>query len=416
MIWIGMLSLAVVSLNAENWPQFRGPTGQGISSEQGVPTRWSSTDNVAWKTPLPGEGWSSPIVWGDRVFVTTATDNGVSCRVLCLDRVTGQILWNREVFTQTLTGRKEERNSYATPTPATDGKRIYAVFFDGSYAALDFGGALLWTNRQHSFYSQHGLATSPILWNDLLLMARDGSNAGDDKLLGWQKPWDQSHILALDKTTGQVRWKGMRGLSRIAHAVPCLWSGPDGKTQVISTAGDVVQGFDALTGERIWTSLNKGEGLVPSAVTGDGLVFTACGFSGRESLKAFRLSGHGDLQESNLAWEQRKNMPKVPSLLYVKPHLYSVSDTGAAMCLQGDTGEIVWQERVGKNFSASPVYADGKVYFLSDAGETTVVEAGPQFKVLSKNSLEEKCQASMAVSQGHLFIRTSGHLYCIGPK
>jgi outer membrane protein assembly factor BamB len=405
------------SVFAENWPQFRGGTAQGISTEKNLPVAWSATENVLWKSEIPGGGWSSPAVWEDRIFLTATTgDKGTSCHVLCLDGKSGQILWDKEVFTQEIK-RKEDRNSYATPTPATDGKRVYAVFCDGSIVALDFSGNVAWTNRDFKFYSQHGLGSSPILWEDLLIMARDASSEGPDKFVGWQKPWDQSFVLALDKNTGQVRWKGSRGLSRIAHSVPCVWTDPgDGSTTLISCAGDVVQGFDLKTGERLWSSLNKGEAMVPSPAVGDGLVFATSGYGGRESTKAFRLGGKGDLQETNLAWEQKQGSPKVPSLLYAAPYLYSVDDNGLATCFKGATGEIVWQERLGGNFSASPVLADGKVYFLSDKGETTVVEVGPQFKGVAKNALNEKCQASMAVSQGRMFIRTEKNLYCIGSK
>ena len=398
---------------AENWPQFRGPTGRGISGEKNLAIYWNGTSNVLWKTAIPGEGWSSPIVWDKRVFLTAAAQNGTSCRVLCLDATNGRMRWDQEAFQQ-VTGRKEARNSFATPTPATDGERVYAVFYDGSFVALDFNGSLVWTNREYPFYGQHGLGTSPILWEDLLIMARDGSNPGEDKALGWQKPWDQSFLLALETKQGRQRWKSGRGLSRIAHVVPCIWTGPDGKAQVVSGAGDVVQGFDARTGERIWTSFNQGEGVVPSVVTGDGLVFTASGFSGRESVKAFRLEGRGDLKETNLAWEQRQGMPKVPSFLYVKPYLYYVNDGGQTMCLDGGTGKIVWQERLGGHFSASPVYADGRIYCLSDEGETTLLESGARFKVIARNPLNEKCQASMAISNGRLFIRTERNLFCIG--
>lgn len=184
--------------------------------------------------------------------------------------------------------------------------------------------------------------------------------------------------------------------------------------QAISGAGDVVQGFDAKSGERIWTSKNIGEGVVPSIVLGEGMAFSASGWGGRESIKAFRLDGKGDLGESNLIWEQRKAMPRIPSFLYLEPYLYTISESGSAMCLQSDTGQIVWQERLGGNFSASPVAAEGRIYLLSDAGETVVINAGPQFKVLARNHLQEKVQASMAVSLGELFIRTANNLYCIG--
>jgi len=188
----GFCLAVAATLEAANWPQFRGPTGQGHSSETGLPLKWTTTENIAWRTELPGQSWSSPIVWGERVFVTTATENGASCRVLALDRKSGKILWDKEVFQQ-VPRRKEGRNSYATPTPATDGERVYACFGDGSFAALNFAGEVVWTNRDYKFYGQHGLATSPILHDGLLIMARDGSSDGEDKKLGWQTPWDQSY-------------------------------------------------------------------------------------------------------------------------------------------------------------------------------------------------------------------------------
>jgi outer membrane protein assembly factor BamB len=407
--------LVPIGIHAENWPQFRGPAAQGRSSETDVPIKWSASENVAWKTALPGESWSSPIVWQDTIFVTTATDEGKSCRVLALDRNTGDIRWNQEVFRQS-PGHKEGRNTYATPTPATDGQRVYSCFFDGSFTALDFSGKLVWTNRSYPFYSQHGLGTSPILYADLLIMARDGSSQGEDKGLGWQRPWDQAFIIALDTRTGQERWKAHRGLSRIAHGVPTIWSAPDGHPELVSEAGDVVQGFDPRNGQRLWTSQVIGEGKVPSTVVGGRLVYTAGGWGGRESIKAFKIGGQGELGTNNLVWEQKGIMPKVPSMLHLEGRLFAVTDNGTATCFKADTGEILWKERLGGNFSASPVTAGGRVYFTSDNGETTVVEAAPQFPVLAKNAIGEKVQASLAISHGQIFIRTEKHLFAIGEK
>ena len=405
------LLFSATLIHAENWPQFRGPTHQGISAEKNVPLHWSSTSNVLWKAAIPGESWSSPVVWDDRVFVTTATESGQSCRVLSLDAKSGRILWDKEAFQQ-VPRHKQARHTFATPTPATDGERVYACFGDGSFAALDFAGAIVWTNRDYPFYGEHGLGTSPILHRGLLIMARDGSSEGDDKKLGWQKPWDQSYVVALDTKTGKERWRGRRGLSRISHGAPNVWD-HDGKTEVVSEAGDVVQGFDFQTGERLWTSEVIGEGKVPSVVLGEGLAFTSGGWGGKETIKAFRLGGKGDFKGSNLVWEQKKGMPKVPSMLYVRPYLFAIADGGVATCMKANTGELLWQERVGGNFSASPVSAAGRIYFLGDNGETTVIEAGPEFKVLAKNPLGERAQASPAFSRGCVFLRTADHLYCV---
>lgn len=409
-----LAAAAGLGTRAENWHQFRGPTAQGISGESEVPLTWSATNNVAWKTPVPGESWSSPIVWDDHVFITTATDSGTKCHVLALERKTGRILWDKEVFQQ-VPRRKEGRNTYATSTPATDGERVIACFGDGSFAALSFDGTLLWTNRDHPFFGQHGLGTSLLLENGSVVMARDGSSDGEDKTLGWQKPWDQGYVLALDARTGRVSWKTGRGSSRISHGTPTLWT-HDGRVEVVSEAGDVVQGFDLKTGERLWSNTVIGEGKVPSTVIGEGLVFTAGGWSGKETIKAFKIGGSGDQGETRLVWEQKKGMPKVPSMLYLAPYLYAVTDGGIASCLKAATGEMLWQERIGGNVSPSPVAAAGRIYYTDDSGQTTVLEAGPEFKVFAKNPLGESVQASPAISQGHIFIRTANQLVCIGPR
>lgn len=408
----GALAL-LPAARAENWPEFRGPGRQGISGEKNLPIKWGKTENMAWSSPIPGVSWSTPIVWGNRVFLTTATDEGQSCRVLALDAGTGKTLWDREVFRQ-VPRKKETRNSYATPTPVTDGKHVYACFSDGSFVALDFAGNIAWTNRDYPFYSQHGLGASPVLANGLLLMTMDASSEGEDKLIGWQKPWDKSFVVALDAETGKQRWKTMRGITRISHGTPTLWTGADGKPQLVTEAGDVVQGFDIATGAKLWSSAVAGEGKVPSTVVGEGLVYTAGGYRGRESVKAFRLGGAGELAETALAWEQKKVNPKVPSLVHIKPWLFAIQDNGMASCQKADTGEVVWQERVGGGFSASPVAADGRIYLLDNNGDTTVIEAGPSFKVLAKNPLGEPTQASMAVSNGRIFIRTEKTLWCVG--
>ncbi len=408
------VTLALMAFNttlAENWPCFRGPTRQGISNEKDVPLEWSRTSNIVWKRPIPGEGWSSPIVFDERVFVTTATDGGVSFRLLCLDRLTGTVLWNKQVLRQK-PGHKQRLNSYASSTPVTDGKRVYVLAFDGTLVAVSMEGSVIWTYREFEYYSEHGLGVSPILYRDLLIVPFDGSSSGPDKKLGWQKPWDQAVILALDKNTGEVRWRGRRGSSRIAHITPQVLS-ENGRDQLVSSAGDVVQGFNLKTGERIWTVSSPGEGVVPSVVIGDGLIFTTSGF-GDSTIRAVRTGGKGDVTKTHIAWESTDDVSKIPSMLYVRPFLFLVTETGVAKCLRAETGEVLWRERLERRYSASPIWAEGRIYFLSEKGKTTVVQAGSEFKVLAENELNEKCSASPAVSQKHIFIRSENNIYCIG--
>ena len=404
---------ALLSLGAaaEDWPGWRGPTHQGVSAEKDLPTRWSASENVAWKTAIPGAGWSSPIVFGDRVFVTATSPDGVKCRVVCLDRLDGKILWDKQVFEQKV-AHKADRNSYATPTPATDGKRIYAVFGDGSFVALDYDGNVVWSNRRQKFYSQHGLGTSPILYGDLLLLAWDGSSEGPDKGLGWHRPWDQGALLALDKETGEVRWRGLRGESRISHVVPNVL-GRGSEVQIVSGAGDVVQGFDPADGRRLWSVRSEGEGVVPSIVIGGGLVFATSGF-GSPTIRAIRPGTAKDPAAAAVVWESKKAVPMIPSFVYAGGLLFTINEPGVAQCLDAATGKQHWQQRIGGQHSASPIHADGNVFFLSDGGEATILEAGPVYRLIARNSLGEKCQASPAVSRGQIFLRTERNLYAIG--
>jgi outer membrane protein assembly factor BamB len=416
-----LLLVATLCLQAENWPRFRGPNGQGHSAETGLPLNWSTNSNIAWKTAIPGDGWSSPIVWDGKIFLTSATDNGTKCHVHCVDAVSGKMLWSKHVLDQQ-PRRKENKNSYATPTATTDGRNVFAVFGDGSVVALTMTGQLVWTNREVAFYSRHGLGASPILYGDLLIMSYDGSTqvtaagnypqVSDTERTGWQIPWDKALVVGLDTKTGKRVWAGQRGMSRIAHVTSFI-ARVDGNDQIISGAGDRLQGFDPRTGEMLWFIYAQGEGVTPSPVLGDGVVFASSGFE-KPTLRAVKLGGaKGDVTTSHIAWEQKKGVPTQPSPLYVKPHLYAITDGGIISCYNPADGEIIWQDRANGNFSASPVYAGGRIYFLSETGDTTVIEPGPQFKLSAKNPLGEKCQASMAVSAKRLYIRSDKNLFCI---
>ena len=407
--------------DGDDWPRFRGPGGQGHSNEKNLPWRWSTDEGVAWKTDIPGVGWSSPVVWQYRVVVTATTENGRSCRIVCLDLESGNILWNVEALRQ-VPKRKERKNSYATPTPALGAAGVYAVFGNGNIVAVDWDGKRRWLNDEVEFYSRHGLGASPLIVGNLLVMPYDGSNAVDkagewpknsrEERIGWQIPWDQAVVLAVDIRTGKTVWKARRGQSRIAHVTPNVVDLPDGGQQIVSAAGDVIQGFDPQNGKLVWTVYSQGEGVTPSFAVGDGLVFTASGFE-KSTIRTVRLHGEGDVTETHIAWEQRKGVPSESSLLYLSPYLYAVTNGGVVTCYQGQTGELVWQERIGGQHCASPVYADGRIYFLSQEGESAVIKPGAEFEVLSRNKLLGYFQASMAVSQGRLLLRSDKTLYCI---
>ena len=409
--------MTVSAQDQENWARFRGPGGQGISMATGLPERWNAGENIAWKTFIPGEGWSSPVVWNDHVFITAATDDGQSCHVTAIDRNTGKILWDKIVFTQKPQQLGHPMNSHATSTPVTDGKTVFAVFRSGSIVALDFDGNILWINSELEFYSQHGMGTSPVLYGDLLLLAVDQSNREEPKGLGWQQAWDKGYLLALDKNTGKERWRGMRGMSRLAHATPVIMQ-VNGKDQIISPAGDVIQGFDPSDGQLIWTVISKGEPCVPSPAFGDGLIYSTP--SATDPILAVRPDGQGDCTATHIVWEQKRNSPMISSFLYVRPCLYTCSDGGNFSCFNAATGELFWQLRLRSGaLNPSPVYADGKIYVLSEQGTTIVLKPSddPQktAEIIATNELDgEITRASMAVAGKQLIIRTANQVWCIG--
>jgi len=397
----------------ENWSQFRGPNGQGISQSTGLPASWDRNENIAWKTDIQGEAWSSPIVWENHIFLTTATEEGANCHVIALDRRTGKILWDKMVFTQQANLHRHDMNSYATPTPVTDGNTVFAVFGGGGFAALDFNGNVKWTNTTVlDFYSQHGLSASPILYNDLLILPVDHSNREEPKGLGWQTPWDKAYLLALDKNTGEERWRGMRGMSRIAHASPAVMR-VNGQDQIVTSAGDVIQGFDPADGRLIWTVASEGEPCVPSAVIGNGLVFTAPTSSA--PIRAVRPSADGNAE---LVWEQSGSTPLMSSFLFVEPLLITCPDNRIC-ALDAGTGELLWEISPGiGHLNPSPVYADGKVYILSERGTTVVLQLSGDPKtpaeVIATNKLDELSRASIAVAGNQLIIRTESGVWAVG--
>jgi outer membrane protein assembly factor BamB len=389
-----LLSLLFVT---QDWPQFRGPTGQGVSDEKGLPLTWSETKNVRWKVAIPGRGWSSPVVQGDRIWLTTATEEGKSLRAIAVDRNTGAILQNLEVFHLKSAKLTNSKNSFASPTPVVDGDRVYLHFGAFGTACITQSGEIVWKTRLEYDNGQHGTGGSPVIYEDLLILSCDGN--------------DVQFVVALDKATGKVRWKKMREGYQ-AYTTPLVVSLPGGD-QVISPGALRAIAYEPRTGKEIW-QVKYGEGFsnVPRPVYGDGLVFICTGFQ-QASLLAVRPDGRGDVTKSKIEWRLDRGVPLTPSPLLVGNELYMVSDNGIATCVDAKTGQELWRARLGGNHSASPIYADGRIYFLSEEGESVVIAPGRELKHLATNQLDGPTLASMAVSSGSLFIRSATHLYRI---
>jgi outer membrane protein assembly factor BamB len=390
--------MAVVTARAEDWPEFRGPTGQGHSSEKGLPLDWSETRHVVWKTDIPGSGWSSPVVGGGRVWMTTAVNaRGTSLRALAYDLDTGRLVVNTEVA-KASGPLLNPKNTLASPTPILDGDRVYVHFGADGTAALTTTGEIVWKNR-FSYESQHGNGGSPALYNDLLIISCDGA--------------DTAFVVALDKATGKVRWKTYRRQPYDqAYSTPLVVRVGE-KDQIVSVGAYRAAAYDPQSGKEIWrVGYADGFSNVPRPVFGHGLVFIATGFN-TPSLIAVRPDGTGDVTRSHIAWTMTRAAPLTPSPVLVGNELYVVNDVGILSCLDARTGELRWIQRIGGNYSASPVFADGRIYFQSEEGVTTVIEPGRTFRKLATNTLDEPTLASMAVSDGSVFIRTEKHLYRI---
>jgi outer membrane protein assembly factor BamB len=389
-----LLFLSLLFLSGD-WPEFRGPTGQGHSDERGLPLVWSETRNVRWKAAIPGRGWSSPAIQGDRIWLTTATDEGKSLRAISVDRNTGAILQNVEVFRLKSLGNLNAKNSQASPTPVLEGDRVYLHFGAFGTACLTQSGAVVWKTRLDYDNGQHGPGGSPVIYDDLLIVSCDGQ--------------DVQYVVALDKLTGKVRWKKFREGYQ-AYTTPLVVRLPAGD-QVISPGAFRAVSYEPRTGKELW-QVRYGDGFsnVPRPVYGNGLVFICTGFQ-QPSLLAVRLDGRGDVTKSHIAWTLKRGVSLTPSPLLVGDELYMVSDNGIASCIDAKTGAPYWQVRLGANHSASPIYADGRIYFLSEDGESVVIAPGKEFKELARNQLDGPTLASMAVSSGSIFVRSQTHLY-----
>ena len=400
------LLLALVLASAGQWPEFRGPSGQGHASDTNLPVDWSESRNVVWKTPVPGRGWSSPVVADGRVWLTTSTDSGdrrrgVSLRALAFETATGREVVNTEVFRVDRPEALNGKNSHASPTPIVDGDRVYVHFGAQGTAALTTAGDVVWRTRL-DYQSQHGNGGSPIRYGDLLIVNCDGNGGEGD-----------AYVVALDVKTGKTRWKATRrSPADQAYTTPLAIRVGD-RDEIVSVGAYRAAAYDPANGKEIWrVSYEDGFSNVPRPVFGQELVFIATGFQ-QPSLIAVRPDGSGDVTRSHVAWTLRRGAPLTPSPILVGDQLFVVNDTGIATCVDAKTGTIQWQQRLGGNYSASPVYAEGRIYFPSEEGVTTVIEPGTTFKRLAVNQLDGPILASMAVAERSFFIRTHSHLYRI---
>ena len=392
-------SCATVLL-AQDWPQFRGPDGQGHSSERDVPIRWSETQNIAWKVPVPGRGWSSPVVVDGRVWLTTAIASGreSSLRLMSFDASSGRTTLDVEVLRLRNSALLNQKNSHASPTPIVEGDRVYVHFGAEGTAAVSTTGEVIWKARLQ-YESQHGNGGSPVLAGDLLILNCDG--------------FDEAFVVALDKRTGKTRWRTFRPEPwSQAYSTPLVIRVAD-RDLVISVGAFHAMAYDPQNGKEAWrVDYPEGFSNVPRPVYGAGLVFITTGFQ-QPSILAVRPDGKGNVTRSHVAWTLSRGAPLTPSPLLVGDDLYIVTDTGIASNVDARTGAVRWQHRLSGPVSASPVSVDGRIYFLDEEGKTTVVTPGPTFEAVAVNALDGATLASIAVASQSFFIRTATHLYRI---
>lgn len=392
--------------SAEDWPGWRGPRGDGTSVEKQVPVKWDAPkgQGVAWVADIPGEGHSSPIVQGKRVFVTATLPETEERLLLCLDRDSGKELWRRTVFTSPLE-RKHRENSYASSTPATDGQRVFVSFLDGVdavIAAYDLDGKRQWVARPGRFTSQHGYSSSPVIFEDKVIV--NGDHDGD----AW--------IAALSREDGHTLWKIDRENKTRSYCTP-LVRDLAGRTQMILSGSKCVASYDPRTGKRHWIIDGPTEQFVASIVYNSkhDMLFMTGGFPAHHIL-GIKPDGQGNVTETHIVWRTTKGVSYVPSPISEGDYFVVVSDGGIASCFHAATGEMYWQQRVGPHAHSSIVSANGLAYITTDDGSTTVVKPGPTYVEVAHNALGEPTSSSPAISEGHVFLRGAKHLYCFGRK
>ncbi len=393
----------------ENWPEFRGPNGDGISDATGLPATFSDTENVRWKTAIHDKGWSSPVVWGDQIWLTTATEDGKQLFAICVDLNSGQITRDIKLFDIEKPQDAIAFNSYASPTPAIEAGRVYVHFGSPGTAAIDTAtGQVLWTRQDLPCNHFRGAGSSPIIVDNLLVLTFDG--------------FDYNYLVALDKRRGETVWRHDRGIDygtryqgngdyHKAFSTPKVIE-VDGKRQMISPSAGATIAYDPATGDELWRVKSGGMNAAARPLFAGGLVFCTAPAGGWQ-LFAVKPEGRGDISDTNVAWKFPKGVPSRSSPILLDGLIYMVNDGGIMSCVEAETGKLVWQYRHGGNFTASPIYADGKIYFFGEEGQAPVIEPGREYKLIAENKLEPGFMSSPAVVGKSLLLRTKTDLYRI---
>lgn len=415
-----LLTLSTAAFGGENWPGWRGPRGDGTSLDQEVPVHWDAVkgENLVWKVPLAGTGHAGPMIWDDRIFIVACNEESRERTLTCLDRPTGKTLWQKGVFRGPLES-KHALNSFASSTPATDGKLVYVSFLEAEdrtipapnvgtprnitpgkmvVAAYDFDGNQKWLVKPGPFISAHGYCASPVLFENLVIV--NGDQDGD------------SYLVALDKETGKEAWRINRQHKIRSYVTPLIRE-IDGRTQMVLSGSKHILSLNPRDGSQHWVIQGPTEQYVASMVFDGKLLFMAAGYP-TYHVMAIRPDGRGDVTETHVAWHETKVACYVPSPVVVNGYLLVADDRGTVNCFAAESGERQWQERLGNHFSASLVTAGGLVYLVADDGRTKVVRPGPKLEVVADNPLGEFCFSSPAIAHDRIYIRGEKHLFCIG--
>ena len=428
--------LFAASSPADDWPQWRGPAGNGVSAESGLPSRWSEEENIAWKAPLGGLGVSNPIVWGDRIFVTSQIGKGalrpgghptlarsddapreaplgafspgghqrveeVSFLVEAFHRADGRRLWSFEIDAEGMLPQVHRKHNLASPSPVTDGELVFAWFATGQLVALDMDGTPVWQRNlaeDSPFEVSWGHAASPTLFGDSLFLLCDHGPA--------------AYLLAVDRRTGEDQWRVDRGEGLRSYATPFVASGPEGNELIVNSSHRV-DAYDPVSGESLWHFGTDNRFPVPSPSFADGILYMSRGYRSGPYM-AVRTGGRGDIGDTHVLWRVETGAPYISSLVHYRGLVYMANGNGVVTIIDGENGEKLAQERIGGVFTASPVAGDGKVYLLDESGEMFVLRAGREIDIEARNSIDERSIASPAISGGQIFLRTDQHLIRVG--